>query len=559
MKMTAAWTCTKTATDRYCRAATAAAIGKDYSGNGNNWTPNNISVTAGVTYDSMLDVPTQWADGGNGRGNYATLNPLDVSGVTLSNGNLALTTASGRVRGTIFPSSGKWYFEVSFSAIPSTTAVGIANVTNKINTSNDSQSRAYLSTGSKISNGTSAAYGATWTTNDVIGVAYDIDAGTITFYKNNVSQGTAYTDIAGDSWSPWIQGGFTGTINFGQRPFAYTPPTGFRALNTLNLPTPTILKGNQYFDATTYTGTGASQSITNTGSMQPDFVWIKGRSAAWNNVLRDSVRGADKFLYSNTTAAESTAGSGYSFDLNGFSIGTSGEVNTNTNTYVGWQWKEGATQGFDIVTYTGDGTSNLAVNHSLGVAPRMIILKRRNAADSWPVYHASATSLGQFIVLNSTAAVATTANSWGTSNPNSSSFFVGATSGSATNVSGGTYVAYLFSEVAGFSRAFSYTGNGSADGPFVHLGFRPRFVMVKVSSAVDNWWIQDTSRSPINVSADRLFPNLSNAEAVNSVYNIDFLSNGFKIRGTGTATNDNGATYIGFAFAEVPYKFALGR
>lgn len=547
---------------------TAATIGKDYSGNGNNWTPNNISVTSGTTYDSMLDVPTQWPDGGNGRGNYAVMNPVSnlSTGSTLSAANLNVVTASSgetAIPGTIFVTSGKWYCEATINSVAAgTNGVGIIPTTQATGTGPGSSvaSYGYTSGGNKRNNSTNTAYGATYTTNDVIGIALDMDAGTLTFYKNGTTQGQAFSGITGEYTFAFGEYGSASSagysVNFGQRPFAYTPPTGFLALNTLNLSTPTILKGNQYMDATTYTGTnGVAGSVVNAGGFQPDFVWGKSRNNADSHTLIDAVRGITKGLFSDLTLAEQTnANYITSFNSNGFSYGVSSAF-SNGN-LVAWQWKEGATQGFDIVTYTGDGTSNLAVNHSLGVAPRMIILKRRNAADSWPVYHASATSLGQFLVLNSTAAVATTANSWGTSNPNSSSFFVGATSGSATNVSGGTYVAYLFAEVAGFSRFGSYTGNGSTDGPFVFCGFRPRWLMIK-STGIEAWLVLDSSRQTYNVIGPYLLANASDAEGTASV--IDFTSNGFKIRNTGGSYNTSSTTYIYAAFAENPFKNALAR
>ena len=217
-------------------AATAAAIGKDYSGNGNNWTPNNISVTAGATYDSMLDVPTRWADGGNGRGNYAVLNPLDVvnGSATLSNGNLNFTGTNGVAISSFGVTTGKWYAEASWTAIGATAAslrvYAISGVY-----------AGYLSNGQRDINITQSAYGATFTTNDVIGVAFDIDAGTVEFFKNGTSQGSISYSMTGSTWyistnSRGTSGTNTGWLNFGQRPFTYTPPSGFRALNTQNLP-----------------------------------------------------------------------------------------------------------------------------------------------------------------------------------------------------------------------------------------------------------------------------------------------------------------------------------
>jgi len=542
-------------------AATAAAIGKDNSGNGNNWTPNNISVTAGATYDSMLDVPTQWADGGNGRGNYATLNPLDkLLSPTVVDGNLGATVGdNAEVRGTIYVSSGKWYWEVVPTTMTfSMVGIGIGGATKHWATTGISY---YGANGNKYVNGTASAYGASYTNNDVIGVALDLDNLQITFYKNNTSQGTI-TGLTAGSYALALSAAGNSSVytaNFGQRPFAYTPPSGFKALNTLNLPTPTILKGNQYFDATLYTGTDTTQSIINSGAMQPDLVWVKARNTAYNHYLYDVVRGATNALRSSTTGAESQAGdSTLVLQSNGFQVtGTGLGVNSNGTTIVGWQWKEGATQGFDIVTYTGTG-SNTTIAHNLGVAPAMMILKRRSAIDSWPVYHASI-GAANALILNNTNAQGAVATYWNNTAPTSSVFSVG--TDSAVNASGSTYIAYLFSEVAGFSRFGSYTGNGSADGPFVFCGFRPRFVMVKNITSAADWFMTDTSRDTYNVTVNKLTANTATAEASNAgLGQFDILSNGFKQRqGTGTGLNNSGNTYIFMAMAENPFKNALAR
>lgn len=554
-------------------AATATAIGADKSGNGNNWTPTNISVTAGATYDSMLDVPTPWLDGGNGRGNYCVLNPLDQNGVTVSDGNLSHTTVSGRIRGTIFPSSGKWYFEASFSALPSTTSVGIANITAKINTSNDAQTRGYLNTGSKISNGTSSAYGAAFTTGDVIGVAFDIDAGTLIFYKNGVSQGTAFTDIAGDSWAVFIQGGYTGTLNFGQRPFSYTVPTGYKALNTANLPDPTIRKPNQYFDAVVYSGDGTSSRTISGLSFQPDLIWDKPRGTVFSHILVDSVRGGSPalaVLQSNATDAEYTTlgvgGSISAITSSGFTItagsGTNNNLNASGSAYVAWNWKKGATPGFDIVTYTGTGAAR-TIAHGLGVAPSMMIVKERNVAgNNWQVWHKAFGTAGttDYVLLNSNVAKGGggAVDDWNNTVPTSSVFSIGTFGG--INANGNSYVAYLFSEVAGFSKFGSYTGNGSTDGPFVYCGFRPRYVMVKRTDATGDWQIIDTARNTYNYADSRLWADLTNIETSNGAAGIDALSNGFKFRGAiSTDGNASGGTYVFVAFAESPFKYSLAR
>jgi len=559
-------------------AATAAAIGKDYSGNGNNWTPNNISVTAGVTYDSMLDVPTQWADGGNGRGNYAVMNPLHMSGTaTPTNGNLTVSQANNQsqVASSIGMASGKWYYEHTITAVGGEQSVGIGTaVTTGIVGTTSFQWGYYSVNGNKYTNGGSSAYGASYTTGDVIGVAYDADAGSLTFYKNGASQGVAYAGLSGTMFALAATRSTGGTnisdLNFGQRPFSYTPPTGFKALNTLNLPTPTILKGNQYFDATTYTGNGSSQTLANSGAMQPDLVWVKSRSAAaTNHQLVDSVRGNTKYLSSDLTAAEVTNANSISITSTGFSVGALGDLNTNTATYVGWQWKEGATQGFDIVTYTGDATTNRAVAHNLGVTPSMFIIKARSAGTtSWIVHHKDMGNNGgspsylQYCLLESAAAKAASTSLLPTSNLSSTTFPTsGATNNTNVNGSGTTYVAYLFSEVAGFSKFGSYTGNGSADGPFVFCGFRPRFIMFKRTDTTSNWLMIDTARSAYNQTNEVLLPNSSAAEGTGAGYGAyDFLSNGFKPRNVvANETNVNGGTYIYAAFAESPFKNALAR
>ena len=547
-------------------AATAAAIGADRSGNGNNWTPNNISVTAGATYDSMLDVPTPWPDGGNGRGNYAVMNPLTYGG-TIDNGNLEIVTlvsyASARAgTSTIAADGGKFYWEATkLSGSSTDLSIGVCTDANSI--AGSGNRFYYDASGDYIQNGSVVSTApATYATNDIIGLAVDTTTSTIEFFKNGVSQGSYTMSFAGPYFAQVLDN--TGTlqarfaINFGQRPFSYTPPSGFRALNTQNLPTPTILKGNQYFDVTIYTGTAATQNVVNAGAFQPDLVWTKRRSVANSHQIFDSIRGVTAKLSSDTTAAETSAeGQLTSFNTNGFTVPNNAYVNSSPDAFVAWQWKEGATQGFDIVTYTGTG-SNTTIAHNLGVAPRMMIVKRRSGASDWIVWHSTFAGT-EYIALNTTAAKVTGATIWNSTSPTSSVFSVG-TSG-ATNGNTDTYVAYLFAEVAGFSRFGSYTGNGSADGPFVFTGFRPRWIMLKRTDTTSNWIIIDTERSPYNQTNQVLQPNSSAAEVTGAGYGAyDFLSNGFKPRNVvANETNVNGGTYVYACFAETSFKFSLGR
>lgn len=560
---------------------TAATIGKDYSGNGNNWTPNNISVTSGATYDSMLDTPTPYADGGNGRGNYAVMNPIGKAGtMTLSNGNLTLTGGSDAAQtpSTIGMVSGKWYYEHTITAIGGEQSVGIGTGTSSASSAyvgSTAGQYGYYMNGSKYTNASSSAYGASYTTGDVIGVAYDADAGSLTFYKNGTSQGVAFTGITGTLFALAASRTTSGTnisnLNFGQRPFSYTPPTGFKALNTQNLPDATIKKGNAYFDATTYTGNStANRSITNAAGFAPDLVWIKDRSVANYHNLFDTARGTGKRLVSNATSAEeSNHAYGYlsAFNSDGFAVtnGASGydNVNLSSDAYVAWQWKESATAGFDIVTYTGNASGAArSVSHNLGVAPKLMITKSRDTdvtgTNHWAVWHGTFVA-GDYILLSATNAKANATSYWGNTVPTSSNFFVGGAASNIHNESGKNYVAYLFAEVAGFSKFGSYTGNGSADGPFVYCGFRPRFVLVKKTSATGNWIMYDTARDTYNTMSNVLVSNLSGAE-IAGAENIDALSNGFKLKYGGSGdTNTSGATYIFAAFAENPFKNSLAR
>ena len=332
---------------------------------------------------------------------------------------------------------------------------------------------------------------------------------------------------------------------------------------------PTILNGANHMQAVLYTGTGATLTITGL-KFQPDLVWIKSRSGATDHKLTDSVRGVTKALVSNSTAAETTDSTGITaFTSDGFTLGANSTYNTNGATYVAWCWKANGTAvtnnagsitsqvsanttaGFSVVTYTGTG-ANATVGHGLGVAPSMIIVKNRSVVENWPVYHTSLTANGR-ILLNTTGAYAASSAQWNNTTPTSSVFTVNTDTG--VNGSGNSLVAYCFAAIPGFSAFGSYVGNGSSDGPFVFTNFKPRFVMVKCSSAVSDWTIVDTSRSPYNLSTATLFPNSSAAEGTG--FQIDVLSNGFKLRATGV--NTSSATYIYAAFAESPFTNALAR
>jgi hypothetical protein len=694
----------------------------------NSWTPLNLSVTAGAGNDSMIDSPTDYEDGGNGRGNYCTLDPLDIRGgtsSTLSNGNLDITTATAsqwRI-GTMFVYSGKWYCEYTVNANNNTHGFGITS---------DS-----LSNGSYyyqiwdslyVVNSTTSSYGIRPTVGQVVSMALDLDAGTIQWFVNNSSQGTKTGVAIGKPYSIlWNGSTLTngGSFNFGQRPFAYTPPAGFKALNTANLPEPTIAKSNTQFDVVTYTGNGAQQTIGGL-NFTPDLVWIKSRSAATDHALYDTVRGATKDLASNTTAAETTQAQGVTFgfpsqggyaigvfngfmyivspkstevtrqwkttntatsgtasttdglansnamndanhpaaqycrglttggfidwylpakdELNflyqnranmpsgegfvsdgywsstehsspsawlqlffngtqydglkatpnyfravrrvpvneylsslsgqsGFSIGSLAKINTNAATYVAWCWNAGETTttntagsitstvranpsaGFSVVRFTSPSSGAYTFGHGLGITPSFVIMRDTATSGTSPiVYHTSINpGTSNYLLLSSTAAIASAAGIWGT----------GFTSNVLANAAGtgitqnALAIAYCFAPVAGFSSFGSYTGNGNANGPFVHLGFKPALVIIKMSSSTGNWVMMDNKRAGYNVDNDQLWANLTNVQGTADL--IDFTANGFKVRSTDASVNTNAGTYVYMAWAEIPFKNSLAE
>jgi len=570
----------------YTNTTSTTTLGYDFSGNSNNWTTNNISLTAGTTYDSMTDVPTLTSAT---TANYCVLNPLNNGGIgtaSITDGNLKITysSADSLALGTIGLVSGKWYWEITGISVTSGTNFTVGVSPSPYTSAN---SRLYASNGQYYNGSAWASYGATYTNNDVIGIALDLNSQTIEFFKNGTSQGQKTSiGLSGITEFPQIyinNSGNSAVANFGQQGFAYTPPTGYVALNTYNLPTSTIVKGNTVMDATLYTGTGSALSVTNTAGFKPDLVWLKGRSFTSFNGLIDSVRGRAYDLYSNSTSAEETSGSTEdltSFNTNGFSLGTSARFASNNSgqTYVGWQWQAGqgttssntsgsitstvsvnASAGFSVVTYTGNGSSGATVGHGLGVAPSMIIVKERSVSSRWDVYHASIGATGR-LILNETTGTETSSGAWNNTAPTSSVFSVG--TATETNESGQPLVAYCWSEIAGFSKFGSYTGNASTDGPFIYTGFRPKYIMFKRSDSTGDWYVWDTVRNTYNAAGNALYPNYNIAEVdygTGSGGIVDILSNGFKLRTNGVVGNSSGATYIYMAFAENPFKNALAR
>jgi len=562
--------------------------GTDNSGNGNNFTETNFNTTnsALTTYDIMTDVPTLTDED---TANYCVLNPNDKSGGTISNGNLTQTnSAACNTNGTIgFPSTGKFYYEVTFiSASGGVIGVGASSAGQGIALEDVTRLYGYSPNGLKYTSiaGTvvGVAYGSTYTAGDIISVAFDSSTRQLTFYKNNVSQGVAFTVDSGYTYLPQFHlNNASINVNFGQRPFAYTPPAGYLKLNTFNLPDSSIVDGSENFNTVLYTGDGAATKDIIGVGFQPDFTWIKVRNNSGSHMLTDAVRGAGlTYLHSNSTEAENSDGSTYgyldSFDADGFGVthGANGNwTNRSGWTYAAWNWKAGGTAvsntdgtigtsqvsanttaGFSVGTYSGDGTNaNKTVGHGLGVVPEMIIVKSRSeAARNWLIWHKDLNDNDKAFLFNTDAAAD---NRFG---PNAPTTTVFGAYGGQGNRGTSTMVFYAFASVEGYSKIGSYTGNGSADGPFIYTGFKPAFIMFR-STILCNWVIVDSARSTYNVMDDSLYPNTGGTE-ITTITDVDFLSNGFKWRANlPNETNASGQTYIYMAFAENPFKNSLAR
>jgi len=539
----------------------------------------------GSVIDSLIDTPTNYeASSGNNGGNYCMLNLLALapSGGTLSDGNLEGSCPVNKTQhATIaIPAAGKYYFEAEMTNSAGILNLGLAEHRPDGHIYSISNSVLYSTSGVKNVDGVNdVAYGASWTVGDIIGVACDADAGTITFYKNNSSQGALTHQIA-DLFPSFGNGGVSTNykVNFGQRPFEYTPPTGYKSLCTTNLPDPTIADGSTVMDTVLYAGSNDSPRDISGLSFQPDWVWIKSRTSGAAHAVGDSVRGANKNLLPNETSDEAT-GLITGFNSDGFEINrlydgaTNGTVNGSGHNFVAWCWDAGtstvsntdgsitssvranASAGFSIVGYTGNATAGATIGHGLNAAPYFVILKNRADSGNWIVWHNGLGGGNKVLELNTTSGTKTTTTPFNGTVPSSSVVTLGTNNG--TNGSGDGMIAYCFAPVAGYSAFGSYTGNGSSDGTFVYTGFRIAWLMIKETSGADSWLIWDATRQADNPQGPYLLAE--NAQAEVDTHYLDFLSNGFKYRSSHSAMNQSGADYIYIAFAEHSFKTARAR
>jgi len=583
----------------------------DQSGNNNDWTSNNLTES-----DIMVDSPTN---------NFATQNPLHIhtdGSPTFSEGNLRIMTAltpAGRNVSTMGFTSGKYYAEmlheagVSGSWVAPRTVVGITTNAvdtirgrdgSNIGTLSSSEDVGYFGDGgSKNIAGTYSSYGSGWTIGDIIGVALNMDDDEVTFYKNNVSQGALSFTAGGEGHfacgDSSAGGGLTAVWNYGQDSsfagnktvqgnqdsnsigdFYYTPPSGFLALCTSNLPAVAVVP-SEHFGVHTRTGTGTSTSVTGK-PLAPDLVWTKVRNVAGTHVISDNVRGVNKQLFSNLTNAEGTATNKLTaFNSDGYTLGAddgsgTGDSNYNGQTYVDWFWKANGSgssntdgtitstvsanvdAGFSIVSYTGNATNDATIGHGLSKAPDLMIVKSRDGADAgthqWYVYEGTSASL----YLESTEPLHSDNR---LKSAQATTFTV--SQHAQCNASGDAYIGYMFHSVEGYSKVGHYTGNGGSannGGVFVYTGFKPAWIIRKITTGSNgSWHITDNKRDGYNGddSNDVLLADTNAAEV--EAGRIDLLSNGFKIRTTDSDVNADGSTYVYMAFAETPLKYATAR
>ena len=543
-------------------------IGDDTSGNTNDFTVTNLDGN-----DVTTDSPTQ---------NHATLhNVIKNTYIQTSEGNLkaAQTGGSqGNVIASNMPlSSGKYYCEVTITvAGPTLFLIGVGNESDyrdhytqdnplsKIEGAyiRSDTGQGYTAIGD-VGTYSPGTYGSSFTTSNVIGFAIDADKGAVWFSKDgNWMNSATASEIANSDVSKALRFGIKGPLvplqythngttldyNFGQKTFAYTPPTGYKSMQQDNLP--------------------------ETGKGITGLTWIKDRDNTYSHGLRDSSRGRHKDLFSNLTQAEVTNTDGVQkFLKGGIEIEDLLGLNKSGSSIVSWNWvanggttsantdgsgatiastiQANQTAGFSIVRYTGDG-GNAArkVAHGLSQAPDWILLKFVDTTAHWSIYHKS---LGNTKRLKFTTDTPQTDSTlWNDTSPTSTVFSVGS---SYNQSSAYDYIAYCWHSIPGFSKFGSYEGNANSSGPFINLGFKPAWLMIKNIDRSVDWIIIDSKRDPFNDGVSKLLkPNVADAESEANNQGIDLLSNGFKIKqSSSNAFNANDETHVYMAFAEHPF------
>ena len=622
-------------------SSSVAALGKDTSGNGNDFTPttDGFNVTAGVTNDSFEDTPTN---------NFPTMNPLNrgVDNPTCTDGNLYFGGSTDHVNVATLeiPSSGKWYWEYTKTANTNLMSGIIGDpekILNGTSTYLGGQANGYsvyAANGQTYAAGSNATYMATPPTSTTIMIAFDADNRRLYFGADgnwgdgsgNTNQtfanaAIAHTVTAGITYYP--AGSFNGGsafANFGQRAFSYTPPTGYRALNSRNRATPVaagVANPHKFFDTITYTGDGATVRPITGLQFKPDMVWVKGRDYDYtNHGLCDSVKFDTTYptnrtmLYPNLANAETLGGNYFAhftstgeqpFFEGGFILNNNTSGNNNGNTFVAWAWKAGGNTtsslpfmiddvgyataaaagldggtknptgasvstkaGFSIVTYVASNGTNDTIYHGLNQAPEVLIAKDRDNSRDWGFYYSVNGTNTNWQKLNDTATEFSNDSGETLGGVSGSymylheDYFQPAHSGFANGGDDGAdkMVAYMWHSVPGFSKIGVYHGNGSSNGQFVNCGFRPAWVLIKrTSGSGQAWLLMDNKRSPSNPVTKTSSPQSNRAEDLDTGgIPTDFLSTGFKCRGTGGDFNSSSYKYFFMAFAEQPNSTPFG-
>lgn len=559
----------------------SGALGTDSSGNSHTFSATNLANA-----DVVTDTPTN---------NFATLNPLDSALPALLEGNTNTGTAGANswkmARSTFELTTGKWYWEMKWTGntVNSTNGyqMGLKTAASTL-TAAAQQAGSYafqateiFLTAGSLNTVTISPGSATTGQNDIIMFAYDADAGKMWIGVNGTW--TSSGDPAAGSNNQWASIPTTGVspfagvygsnisvdCNFGQKTYAYTPPSGFNAISTANLPDPAIPLPEEHFVPVIWSGNSTDNRVIPVG-FAADLTWFTQRTGTNSLALFDTVRGNSNpnGLSSNSSAASfDWTGIFKGHTSTGFTVGTDNAVNANGNTYVAWNWKANGsgstdtsgdidavvsanqTAGFSIVTWTSNGSNTGTVPHGLGVTPEVVLYKSRGGAGNWNFWTTAIDGSNDYLLLNTNAAKGDIAGTYGNL---TSSFFPNFGFGN-----GITMVAYCFASKPSFSKVGIYTGNGNASGPFISTGFKPAWLMTKRTDATAYWTMFDNKRSPFNEVNKELYANEANAESTS--WKVDFLSNGFKFRNAGNDINNNAGTYLYLAFAESAFKTSNAR
>ena len=551
-------------------------LGEDQAGS-NDWTLNNFATT-----DQVSDSPTD---------NFATLDgslPDATYNIDqLSEGNLSYNVSqgnngTGRPTGSLTVKSGKWYWEVQMPSAQNSRAVGFCRADKVNQEAVTLHGSGFTATNSVVgvslqdltvdqvnSTGTHTEHQnsiSSISNNDWIGITVDLDAGTFRFYKQGIAWSNEYELQDLQLWQKY---GMRPTAtaatyqafvyNFGQRSFNYTPPTGYLAISENNI------------------------TVDDQNLESPDLVWIKSRGAARHSGLWDSVRGARQLLQTSSTDLETDRPYGVlNFNTNGFTLGPedpSWHYNELGINEVAWCWKAGTSfsnsagtndasiassgsvnteSGFSITTFTATG-SNETVAHGLSAKPDMIIIIRRDASGSDQIVYHSSLGATKNLRFNNSDEARTDSTFFNNTEPTSSVFTIGGTRFADTR----TYVAYCFSGKEGYSRLGLYKDSAGSDynkdSPFIYLGFKPAWILIKSTSTGRAWAIYDNKRTPVNPAYLWLQTSTATEQSDSTNMDIDFMANGFKVKGGSGLINTTGEEYVFAAFAEMPLKYATAR